>query len=162
MLVRDIEFTLSKGQITFDSPNLFTTSFLGDFSEAATRTLILDSDPEIFEIIVDYLSGYPILPFDKDELPPRMTVAKATRYLAKDADYLGLTRLRNLLVSPSERFSAYAGISSRRINLLDVLNDKLPDGMTWHNGALVDEGRLPVIVSMRGLGVGFVRAPLLS
>jgi hypothetical protein len=86
VIVRGQPFHLSKAQISFDSPNLFTDSFLGDFAEASSHNMKLDSNPDIFSLIVEYLSGYPILPLDEAMVPRQMSVQSATRYLVKDAD----------------------------------------------------------------------------
>jgi hypothetical protein len=102
VVARDVSFTLSKAQISLDSPNSFTAAFLGEFSEAESHSVNIDTDPGLFKIIVDYLSGYDILPLDAKALPHRMTMVRATRYLAKDADYLGLNGLQALLLSSEE------------------------------------------------------------
>lgn len=160
VVVRGEVFTLSKGQITFDAPNLFTQSFLGEFSEAASRTLSLDSDPQLFSVIVDYLSGYPILPLDREELPRRMTVAKATRYLAKDADYLGLTRLSSMLAIPPQAFLEFSNVSPLSVNLMDVIRGNVGAGTHWHaSGDLVDADDRPIAVRAENLMIRFAEVP---
>lgn len=157
--MRGEQFTLSHGQITFDSPNLFTQSFLSDFSEATTRSLSLDSDPGLFTIIVDYLSGYPVLPLEEQELTRKLSVAKATRYLAKDADYLGLSGLQEMLRARSNRVIDDRGISNNKVDLQDLLGGSLPSGLSWReeDGSLVDQKDRPVVAVAANLGIQYVK-----
>jgi hypothetical protein len=157
ILVRGQPFHLSKAQISFESPNLLTNSFLGDFAEASSRTLKLDNNLDIFAIIVEYLSGYPILPLDDSMLPGRMSVQVATRYLAKDADYLGLTRLHESLRAPTRgALQQWAGLETYAVDLVDVLNNRLPSSVRWTEKSpqtLVDvsEGGKSVLVIARNV-----------
>jgi hypothetical protein len=92
----------------------------------------LDSNPDIFSLIVEYLSGYPILPLDEAMVPRRMSVQSATRYLVKDADYLGLAGLHELLVRPrmdTRAFEEWADTERYGVNLVDVLSDRLPSSV---------------------------------
>jgi len=100
--VRDRVFYLTKSQIEFDSPNFFTTAFLGGFAEAQTKSVDLACDPMLFDLVVDYLSGYDILPLTKDAIPARMNVGQAMRAIRKDADYLSLSGLETLLARNME------------------------------------------------------------
>jgi hypothetical protein len=159
VLVRGQPFHLSKAQISFDSPNLFTGSFLGDFAEASSRTMKLDSNPGIFTTIVEYLSGYPILPLDEASIPRQMSVQTATRYLVRDADYLGLTRLHELLRAPTcGALQQWAGTEAYAVDLVDILNDRLPPCVRWTDQSpqtLVDvsEGGKSVLVIARNIGL---------
>jgi hypothetical protein len=62
------KFTLSYAHVTFDSPNLFTNHFLSPTSKSIPPAPLFlpTKSPEIFEVIVLYLSGYEILPLSKD------------------------------------------------------------------------------------------------
>jgi hypothetical protein len=102
--VQGERFILSHHQITFDTPedNLFVQSFLGDFLEGETKVLYLDRNPNVFRIIVDYLSDYPIFPLEANMYGNGLSVEKLQSYLLKDADYLGLIRLREKLLSKVE------------------------------------------------------------
>jgi hypothetical protein len=125
---------MSKAQVSFDSPNLLSNSLLGHFAEASSRVLKLDCHPDLFAIIVDYLSGYPVLPLRSVMLPERMDTELAMRYLAKDADYLGLTRLHELLCPPetvSTAFEDWALSEKYGADLVDVLKDRLPVSVRW-------------------------------
>ena len=65
---RDEEFALSESQIKTDSPNYFTNFFLGSFKEGKDHQaspMVLDRNPELFAVIVEYLSGYPVLPLSR-------------------------------------------------------------------------------------------------
>ncbi|KAG8687847.1 hypothetical protein FRC09_013250, partial [Ceratobasidium sp. 395] len=71
--MRGETFVLTRDQIEFDSPNFFTSCFLGEFTESRTRTLTLSRDPELFRIILDHLSGYEVLPLHQSVIPNRMS-----------------------------------------------------------------------------------------
>jgi hypothetical protein len=134
VVARGKAFELSKAQVSFDYPNLLSNSLLGHFAEASSRVLKLDCHPDLFAIIVDYLSGYPILPLRSVMLPERMDTELAMRYLAKDADYLGLTRLHELLCPPetvSTAFEDWALSEKYGADLVDVLKDRLPVSVRW-------------------------------
>jgi hypothetical protein len=101
VVVRGETFTLDKHQILFDSPNYFSTYFLGDFKEAAEgrRQLTLRRDPFLFKLVEAYLSGYPVLPLPPS-LPAHMSPETATKSLLCDAQFYGLDGLIKLLQSP--------------------------------------------------------------
>jgi hypothetical protein len=85
-------FSLSKTQIEFDSPNRFTDYFLG----TNARGIELFRNPDLFMLILDYLSGYTILPISDNALP-RMSRENALRNLRVDAEYYRLKGLIDLI-----------------------------------------------------------------
>jgi hypothetical protein len=93
VLMRKETFYLTRDQVEFDSPNYFTYCFLGDFTESQIRTLQLSRDPELFQIIIDYLSGYKILPLQEGGIPKRMSLDTALQNLLIDAEFYLLDRL---------------------------------------------------------------------
>lgn len=105
MVVRGKTFLLTKSQIEFDSPNYFTTCFLGDFREAQTRRLNLSRSPEIFEVILDYLCGYKVLPLGQQSIPSRMSPEAALINLRADAAFYQLDGL----IRACEEFSPNQG-----------------------------------------------------
>ncbi|GAA5858071.1 hypothetical protein JCM1840_001029 [Sporobolomyces johnsonii] len=101
VIARDIPFSLSRSQIETDSPNFFTAAFLEhDFAEASSRRLRVDTHPKLFALIVDYLSGYDILPLTDKTVPDTMSVDVAMKNLLKDADYFQLDSLSPKLATP--------------------------------------------------------------
>ncbi|CAE6403083.1 unnamed protein product [Rhizoctonia solani] len=93
VIVRGRYFLLNKSQIVFDSPNFFTSCFLGDFSEAQSRTLKISRDPDLFQIVVNYLCGYTVLPLRDDFVPAFMTPSTALANLRIDAMFYQLDGL---------------------------------------------------------------------
>lgn len=93
VIVRGVESVLTRSQVEFDSPNFFTTCFLGNFQESQTRTLKVSRDPVLFGIICDYLCGYVVLPLNKEVIPKRMCLAAALANLRIDADFYQLDGL---------------------------------------------------------------------
>ncbi|CAE7213418.1 unnamed protein product [Rhizoctonia solani] len=93
VIVRGHEFLLDQSQIEFDSPNFFTACFLGDFNEAQSRTLRLSRDPELFQIILNYLCGYTVLPLRDDFAPAFMTHETVLTNLRADALFYQLDGL---------------------------------------------------------------------
>ncbi|KAG8790790.1 hypothetical protein FRC12_011015 [Ceratobasidium sp. 428] len=93
VIMRGETFLLTRDQIEFDSPNYFTSCFLGEFSEAKTRTLTLSRDPKLFKIILDYLSGYDVLPLHESVIPERMGLDVALRNVLADAQFYQLDGL---------------------------------------------------------------------
>ena len=102
-------FLLTIDQIVFDSPNYFTSCFLGDFAESETRNLQLSRDPDLFKIVLDYLSGYQVLPLDDSVIPRRMNRESALRNLRADAEFYSLdglvAQIPNTQETPSLRNS---------------------------------------------------------
>jgi hypothetical protein len=75
---------------------------------------------------VQYLSGYDILPLSVAAIPRTLTMEAAKRALVRDADLLQLSGLRSLLstaFAPPARFMNWAGISTRVVNLSDILDE---------------------------------------
>ncbi|KAG8790788.1 hypothetical protein FRC12_011013 [Ceratobasidium sp. 428] len=87
VIMRGETFVLTRDQIEFDSPNYFTSCFLGEFTESRTRTLTLSRDPELFRIILDHLSGYEVLPLHSLAIPKRMSQELALHNLLIDARF---------------------------------------------------------------------------
>lgn len=172
VFVRGEKFVLSHSQITFDSPNHFTSCFLSGFSESKTRTLVLDRNPALFALIVDYLSGYDILPLDPRSLPPTMNLTNATRNLRSDAQYFGLDGLCRLLQGPAHNAAAvcWAGLSPDAVTLESLSGPKLPASvLRSSDGSLVSANdRLVVVVRAHDLEfryahrLALVRAPTLT
>lgn len=90
IIVRDKTFCLDRSQIEFDSPNYFTACFLGSFSESSSRKIHLSRDPVLFAMIVNYLSGYTILPIQRVE---GMSEEAVLENLSRDAMFYGLEQL---------------------------------------------------------------------
>ncbi|TBU28409.1 hypothetical protein BD311DRAFT_758591 [Dichomitus squalens] len=159
VIVRGETFELYHDQITFDSPNYFTTCFLSGFAEAKDRTLRLSRHPTLFAIIVEYLSGYPILPLSSQAVPPNMDVANAHRCLLADAQYYGLQRLCALLTKPTLDMNlGWIGYANEVVDLRDVVGGKLPVGIVRReDGSVVSaHNGLPVIAYARDVVFTFV------
>ena len=103
IIVRGETFILDRHQILFDSPNYFSSYFLGDFREAAAghRQLTLRRDPFFFRMVEAYLSGYPVLPMPAI-LPAHLSPETAIQSVLSDARFYGLDGLIRLLQSPPE------------------------------------------------------------
>ncbi|OBZ74469.1 hypothetical protein A0H81_05114 [Grifola frondosa] len=146
--MRDEVFHLSHDQISSDAPNYFTSCFLGGFVESEKRTLTLDRNPALFALIVDYLSGYTILPLSIRALPHTMDVPVALRNLLQDAQFFGLRGLCDLLTLPKPDFHlVVAGFANEVVALQDVLRKSLPEGVVLDDGALVSaHTKLPVLI----------------
>ncbi|KAM5534171.1 hypothetical protein V8D89_012191 [Ganoderma adspersum] len=149
VIVRRERFELYHDQITFDSPNYFTACFLSDFSESAARTLRLSRNPTLFSIIVEYLSGYPILPLSAQTIPSTMDLASAHRCLLADAQFYGLQRLCELLESRRPEIDLrWTGYANEMVSLRDVVKGTLPAGIVQRDdGTLVslDSGLPPLV-----------------
>ncbi|RPD58550.1 hypothetical protein L226DRAFT_536983 [Lentinus tigrinus ALCF2SS1-7] len=157
--VRGDVFHLSHSQISFDSPNYFTACFESGFAEARERTLRLDRHPALFAIVVDYLSGYPVLPLSTRAIPATMDMQTALRFLLADAQFYELQGLCDLLTLPSPPMDlSWAGFASKFVHLRDVLNDTLPEGVvkTPDGSVVAAESELPVFVYARNMVIKFV------
>lgn len=163
VIVRDQIFTLYKTQIDFDAPNYFTAYFLGDFAEGASgkTTLTLDRNPSLFAILIEYMSGYHILPLAETALPRTMDKRAALKNLAEDAAFYGLSRLHAMLtepVQPSIDFG-WTGFSGKVIQFEDVLRGKLPDSVSYTTSGLcsIESGSVrPVIIFAQSLALKWV------
>lgn len=99
------DFLLSKSQIEFDGPNYFTTCFLGDFRESATRRVELSRDPNLFRIVLSYLCGYSVLPLNEKVIPGTMSPEAALLNLRADAEFYqldGLAQACDSFINPKE------------------------------------------------------------
>jgi hypothetical protein len=118
VIVRDQVFVLDKHQILFDSPNYFSSYFLGEFKEAAEgqRQLTLRRDPFLFRIIENYLSGYSVLPLPPN-LPPHLSKETAMANLLRDAQFYGIDGLVTLLepgpLAVETEYNIYVGLHLR-------------------------------------------------
>ncbi|KAI0753699.1 hypothetical protein C8Q74DRAFT_331218 [Fomes fomentarius] len=124
-------------------------SLLFGFLEAKERILRLDRHPALFAIIVDYLSGYPILPLSARAIPHTMDMSTALRYLLADAQFYGLQSLCDLLASSKvPRELGWTGLENTTLSLEQALADDLPSGVVRKaGGKLADErSGLPVLV----------------
>lgn len=94
IIVRDKTFTLTKDQLEFDSPNYFTTYFLGEFKEGqdGKKSVVFNRHPALFELVVEYLTGYDIFPVP-DHYIGSMTQGTLLKNLLKDALFYGLDGL---------------------------------------------------------------------
>lgn len=90
-------FMLSRAQIEFDCPNLFTEHFLHTGSEPHRRQILLSRNPQLFSLIVEYLCGYAILPIHDAALPTRMSRETVLGNLRVDAEYYKLEGLKKLI-----------------------------------------------------------------
>lgn len=162
VVVRDEEFTLSRSQLEFDSPNYFTAIFFGDFAEGDSKltTIHVDRNPTLFAIIVEYLSGYPLsLPIAPKALPRTMDSRTAMLALADDAAFYGLDKLHSLITSPNKPnidFS-WTGFSGHVVSFDDVLRGSLPDSVSYTTSGLCsfdDGGSVkPVIIFAKNMAL---------
>ncbi|CAE6456205.1 unnamed protein product [Rhizoctonia solani] len=141
------EFVLDRSQIDFEGPNYFTACFLGSFKEAQTRRVELNRDPDIFRIILSYLSGYSVLPLTKRTIPESMTPGNALKNLRVDAAFYQLGTLvdecdRHLgnRTDPDTKFLILGATSYHSLDYLDefepgdIIDDplvRLPVKSSW-------------------------------
>ncbi|KAG8783846.1 hypothetical protein FRC12_019293 [Ceratobasidium sp. 428] len=109
--MRGETFVLTRDQIEFDSPNYFSTCFLGEFAESRTRTLTLSRDPELFGIILDHLSGYEVLPLHSSAIPKRMSQELALHNLLVDARFYLLDGLSQRISSTTQSLNSTSAVS---------------------------------------------------
>jgi hypothetical protein len=93
VIVSDQRFVLTKAQIQVDSPNYFTKRFFGNTPEAHSRTLELTRDPDLFRLVVDYLSYYWVIPLNTPSIPPR-SAYRTLNDLNGDAIFYELDKLK--------------------------------------------------------------------
>ncbi|KAH8115024.1 hypothetical protein DFH11DRAFT_1590989 [Phellopilus nigrolimitatus] len=161
VVVRDEEFTLRRSQLNFDAPNYFTAYFFGDFAESGTTVVHVDRSPELFAIIVEYLSGYTILPLAAKALPRTMDGRTALLNLVEDAAFYGLSGLYAHLTAPRQPTIdfAWTGFSSHVVSFEDVLKGKLPESVSYTTSGLCsfDYGAVkPVIIWARNIALKLV------
>jgi hypothetical protein len=131
VVVMDKKFVLTKSQIEFDGPNYFTACFLGDFCEAQTRHIELSRNPDLFQIIVNYLCGYSVLPLDENYTPSSMAPATALVNLRADAAFYQLDgliqacdeHLADQQPVTEEKYLALLGMSAHPENVIDHGNN---------------------------------------
>ncbi|QRW13120.1 hypothetical protein RhiLY_12119 [Ceratobasidium sp. AG-Ba] len=102
IIIRGEKFVLSQAQVEYDSPNYFTACFLGEFTWSQSRALELSRDPELFKIVLNYLSGYEVLPLHESAIPKRMSSQAVLRNLLADAEFYQLDELVDQLNSAIE------------------------------------------------------------
>lgn len=166
VILRDEEFTLRKGQLEFDAPNYFTALFLGDFAESSTTSVTLDRNPDLFALIVEYMSGYHILPISTRALPRTMDERSAMLNLIEDAAFYGLSRLHALLTMPRQPTIdfAWTGLAKRIVSFEDVLKGNMsPFANYTTSGLCAFEGgsMKPVIIFAQNIALKYV-LPLIS
>ena len=67
--------------------------------------MLLDRHPGTFPLILDHLSGYPVLPLDaRIAADAGLDAGRLERYLKADADYYGLSRLTAILEGGGRSF----------------------------------------------------------
>jgi hypothetical protein len=113
VIIRGKEFLLTQSQIEFDSPNYFTSCFLGNFSESQSRTLKLSRDPDFFQIVINYLCGYTVLPLNEGFAPAFMTPSTVLANLRADAIFYQLDGLVEQCDALKEPLSAKYSRSPR-------------------------------------------------
>ncbi|KAH8921441.1 hypothetical protein BT69DRAFT_1335552 [Atractiella rhizophila] len=176
-------YVLTLSQIVFDSPNLFTNSFLSStsnalnatpttaatsesgFLESQTHTLFLpDRKPATFEVIRDWLSGYDIFPL---EVSGAGSEKKFRANLLKDAEFYGLEGLKNAIAQWTEQEEGETGRMARRAEeevcavgkgLMDselrrLLRECVP-GPGW--------GTEEKVLRVRGVRIRFEMRPLMA
>ncbi|KZV86369.1 hypothetical protein EXIGLDRAFT_226377 [Exidia glandulosa HHB12029] len=125
VVLRGETFTLYRDQIEFDAPNYFTALFLDAPREP---TVALSRSPELFRIIVDYLSGYNVLPLATEMVPPTMTRETALANLLNDAEYYQLGGLVRLLrPAPSSLIAPLETYRFRRLAPRAILRFEGPE-----------------------------------
>ncbi|KZV86365.1 hypothetical protein EXIGLDRAFT_802353 [Exidia glandulosa HHB12029] len=161
VVIRGETFTLYRDQIEFDAPNYFTALFHGDFRESRTQRVELSRSPDLFRVIVEYMSGYTVLPLAPMMVPSTMTPETALANLLNDAEYYQLSGLVRLIRPPPPP-EAYRGYNlAPRPTLkfeeitsaaeLDVIFDST-DGV----GTSVDGHWQPALISLENVKMKFV------
>ena len=114
IIVRGETFILDRHQILFDSPNYFSSYFLGE----GRRQLTLRRDPFLFRMVEAYLSGYPVLPLPAS-LPAHLSPETTIQSLICDAQFYRLGGLITILQSSSETSKPIYRIQVRNVNDID-------------------------------------------
>ncbi|KAH7335879.1 hypothetical protein B0J17DRAFT_719526 [Rhizoctonia solani] len=122
VILQERKFTLTQSQVEFNSPNYFSTRFLGDSRGSQTRQIKLDRDPDLFIIVLNYLRGYAVLPLSAKQIPDRMSPATVLSNLRSDAVFYQL----NGLVQACQEFMSNQTIQQRRTYMAFVSAPLLP------------------------------------
>ncbi|KZV84405.1 hypothetical protein EXIGLDRAFT_290379 [Exidia glandulosa HHB12029] len=175
VVLRGETFTLYRDQIEFDSPNYFTALFLGDFRESRTQRVALSRSPDLFRVIVEYMSGYTVLPLAPAMVPSTMTPETALANLLNDAEYYQLSGLVRLirpapcaLLVPPEAYRAFNVAPRATLKFEDVLSAaKLDVVFDSANGIgrRADDDWQPVLISIEGIKLKYedqVLRPMLT
>ena len=161
VIVRGERFQLSRNQIDFDAPNFFSAYFSSGFVESAKRTLTLDHNPALFALIIEYLSGYPILPLSAESAPPLMSLAMARRCLLADAQFYGLQKLSTLLTTSTLNLETrWMGYATQTIDLRDLVRHTLPTGIIQQpDGSVVSpQTGLSIVAFAHNVAVTYVHS----
>jgi hypothetical protein len=161
VLVHGIEFHLSLAQVQQDSPNAFTEHFRPSevHADQLQAPFVLDSDPDLFAIIVQYLSGYDILPLAPTAVPRTLSLDAAKKGLLRDAGHLGLSGLHSILHATTVSHNAFlhwSGTASNSITLLDFLEGRNPPGSRRSDRDFADRSGRDILISTRGGGIRYV------
>jgi hypothetical protein len=163
VLVSGTEFWLSLAQIQYDAPNAFTQHFHPSIEDASAGpnqpSLVLDCDPELFAIIVQYLRGYDILPLAPTAVPRTLSLDAAKRGLLRDADVLHLSGLRSMLqasIDTTTKFLNWSGVASEVVSLVDFLEGRDPAGSKRTDAQFVDRRGRSILIHTRGTGMRYV------
>ncbi|CAE6439935.1 unnamed protein product [Rhizoctonia solani] len=122
VILQDRKFTLTQSQVEFDSPNYFSTRFLGDSRGSQTRQIKLNRDPDLFKIILNYLCGYAVLPLSAKQIPEHMSPATVLSNLRSDAVFYQL----NGLVQACQEFVSNQTLQQRRTYMAFVSAPLMP------------------------------------
>lgn len=106
IVINDEKFILTEQEIKYDSPNYFTKSFFGEFSEAKTKTITLqDQDVETFRYVIIHLSS--------NELEKCLNVERKSinlidfeekiKELIQVAEYFMLSKMESILIGLNQR-----------------------------------------------------------
>jgi hypothetical protein len=156
VLIRGKEFHLSYAQIQFDAPNVFS-DFVQDVqagTDNSNGTLHLDINLDIFALIMEYMSGYTILPVPHPAIPRFMTHKTFMAGLMKDAGELRLSGLQSLLrnsIVPAKAFLEQCGFSQTKLTLFDVLEGRTPAGSTNDRLGLRDRAGRLILIHLRNI-----------
>lgn len=190
--LRGESFTLFRDQIQFDSPNLFTETFLGSSSSAQSdddisfldgsssdnpapspsSALVLSRSPALFRVIIEYLSGYTVLPLSHAMIPETMTAETARQNLLRDAQAYKLQALVKLLepvpppvlpkVPPVPREQALSSLRiapGEPLDLAHALGEKRPSDLVVDGrgvGKVVDGDFMPVMLHAKDILMVYV------
>ena len=115
IIIRGQSFTLTRDQIDTDSPNFFTKHFIGVPRESCPREIKLERNPALFQLIIEHLNGYQIVPLEDSAILPGTSKERMTRNLLVDATFYGLSELQKTLES-------YLAVPNQTVYLIWVRN----------------------------------------